>query len=259
MKRRTIILGGAAAIGAAGAGALFWPHPHAVLAAKRFEWTGEDFLAGGTGELDSASLPVPVFRQLPNCLVTEAQTIGPCHANDAPVRFDVTEGRPGLPTRVAFRLVDAATCKPVPNADIEIWHTDARGIYSGAETDKMCTLDDKLALGGLACRGLQKTDADGVASLLTVYPGWYRGRTIHIHCRIVAGEKELLISQIYFDDSLTDIVHGQHPDYDSRPMRETRNSDDNLIPAEHSENYIFDFEKLAAGALSASITIGVAS
>ena len=198
-----------------------------------------------------------MFRARPNCTVTAAQTLGPCHVNGVPVRQDVSEGRPGLPMRIAFRLVNAGDCRPTEGADIEIWHTDHRGIYSGREAAAMCTLDDKEAIEGLAFRGRQSTGADGVATFLSAYPGWYSGRTIHIHCRIVTAGRELLVSQIYFDDNLSDIIFGQHPDYAGRPVRDTRNDDDNLIPAENSRDYVFDFEKLDSGVLSASITIGV--
>jgi protocatechuate 3,4-dioxygenase beta subunit len=256
MKRRTLILGGLAAAGGV-AGVAFWPRPRAAIAARNFDWNGGDFLAGGTRAMVSGALPPPVFRGRPNCSVTVAQTLGPCHVNDVPVRVDITEGKTGLPMRVAFRLVNASDCRPIAGADVEIWHTDHRGIYSGREAAAMCTLDDAEAVQGLAFRGRQSTDANGVASFLTAYPGWYSGRTIHVHCRIVTEGRELLVSQIYFDDNLSDIIYGQHPDYEGRPARDTRNRDDNLVPSKATENYIFDFEKLDSGVLSASITIGV--
>lgn len=256
MKRRTLILGGLAAAGGV-AGVALWPSRHVAIAARNFDWEGSDFVSGGTGTLQGGALPPPVFRERANCTATMAQTLGPCHVNGVPTRMDVTEGKAGLPTRMAFRLVDAGDCQPIEGADIEIWHTDHRGIYSGREAAKMCTLDDAEAVQGLAFRGRQATGADGVATFLSAYPGWYSGRTIHVHCRIVIKGRELLVSQIYFDDNLSDIVYGQHPDYAGRPARDTRNGDDGIIPAKDTEDYIFDFEKLEAGVLSASITIGV--
>ena len=122
----------------------------------------------------------------------------------------------------------------------------------------MCTNDDPEALSGLAFRGRQLTDNEGRATFLTAYPGWYHGRAPHIHCRILVGGRELLVSQLYFDDTLSDIVYGQHPDYVGRPDRDTRNGDDDILPVETSD-HIFDFEKLDAGVLSATITIGVTS
>lgn len=256
MKRRTLIVGGIA-LGGAAAGIGLWPKRHVAIAARHFDWQGSDFLSGGTGTLSPDRLAPPVFRERPNCSATLAQTLGPCHVNSVPVRTDVTEGTAGLPMRIAFRLVDAGDCRPLVGADVEIWHTDHRGIYSGREAAAMCTLDDAEAVKGLACRGRQPTDADGVANFLTIYPGWYSGRTIHVHCRIVVGGRELLVSQVYFDDALSDIVYRQHPDYDGRTSRDTRNTDDRIIPDKDTEDYIFDFERLDGGVLSASITIGV--
>jgi protocatechuate 3,4-dioxygenase beta subunit len=257
MKRRTLILGGLALAGGAAGATMLWPRRHAAIAAASFDWKGSDFLSGGTRGLPAGSLPLPVFRERPNCTVTMAQTLGPCHVNGVPVRADVTEGQPGLPMRVAFRLVRASDCSPIEGADVEIWHTDRRGIYTGREAAAMCTLDDAEAMQGLAFRGRQVTAADGVATFMTIYPGWYSGRTIHIHCRIVVDGRELLVSQVYFDDNLSDIIFGQHPEYEGRPERDTKNADDGIFPATDPENYIFDFEKLEAGVLSASITIGV--
>jgi protocatechuate 3,4-dioxygenase beta subunit len=256
MKRRTLILGGLAAVGGA-AGVALWPGPQAAIAARRFDWRGNDFLSGGTKELTAGDLPAAVFRDRPNCSATLAQTLGPCHVNDVPVRTDITEGKAGLPMRIALRLVSAGDCRPIKGADVEVWHTDRRGIYTGREAAEMCTLDDAEAVQGLAFRGRQPTDGEGIATFITVYPGWYSGRTVHIHCRIVIDGRELLVSQVYFDDGLSDIVYGQHPDYEGRPERGTRNEDDNLIPASDTANHIFDFEKLESGVLSASITIGV--
>lgn len=256
MKRRMLILGGLAAAGGV-AGVALWPRQHAAVAAGNFDWKGSEFLSGGTSAVPASALPPPVFRERPNCSAALAQTLGPCHVNGVPVRVDVTEGKAGLPMRVAFRLVHASDCRPIKDADVEIWHTDHRGIYSGREAAAMCTLDDAEAMQGLAFRGRQMTDGSGVATFLTVYPGWYSGRTIHIHCRIVTEGRELLVSQIYFDDNLSDIVYGQHPDYEGRPARDTRNGDDNIIPTTDTENYMFDFEKLEGGVLSASITLGV--
>jgi protocatechuate 3,4-dioxygenase beta subunit len=258
MKRRTLILGGGVIVAASASGVALWPRHHRAIAAREFTWKGTDFLSGGTRAVDVAKLPAPVFRSSPNCIVTAAQTLGPCHVNNVPVREDVSENQVGLPMRLAVRIVHAADCRPIENADVEIWHTDHRGIYSGREAADMCTGGDAEALSGLAFRGRQLTKTEGQAIFLTAYPGWYSGRTPHIHCRIVVEGKELLVSQLYFDDTLSDIVYGQHPDYVGRPLRDTANGDDSIVP-DNATDHIFDFEKLDSGVLSATITIGVSA
>ncbi|MGO7381626.1 hypothetical protein ACCS86_37900, partial [Rhizobium ruizarguesonis] len=57
--------------------------------------------------------------------------------------------------------------------------------------------------------------------------------------------KELLVSQIYFDDALSDIIYGEHPDYLGRPARDTRNDEDCIIP-EDAADHMFDCENPAA-------------
>jgi protocatechuate 3,4-dioxygenase beta subunit len=81
-------------------------------------------------------------------------------------------------------------------------------------------------------RGFQITDAEGIAEFLTIYPGWYEGRAVHIHFKIrsepAARSRYEFTSQLYFDESITDQVHMSAP-YDSRGRRATRNNDDFLF------------------------------
>jgi len=84
-------------------------------------------------------------------------------------------------------------------------------------------------IGQKFLRGYQITDARGEARFVTVYPGWYPGRTVHIHFKIrttlVAKRNFEFASQLYFDDVLTDRVHAAHP-YAAKGPRTTRNQHD---------------------------------
>lgn len=255
MKRRTIILGGTAAVGAAAAGSFFLPARGQVVAGRTFDWKGADFLSGGTKSVP-AGLPAPVFRAQPNCVATVCKTLGPCHLDAIADRIDVSEGFPGLPTRMSLRIVEAASCTPVPDARVEIWHTNAGGFYSGEATARMCTRGDAEAIASKAFRGVQPTDADGQAHFLTVYPGWYPGRTVHIHMRVTVGDQDLLVSQLLFDDALSDLIYADHPDYAGRSARDTMNGNDGVFRASEVGDYVFDVEK-TAGVLLATYTIGV--
>ncbi|PDT83277.1 protocatechuate 3,4-dioxygenase [Sinorhizobium sp. BJ1] len=259
MKRRTIILGGGALL--AGAGAVFVARGSggggAPISRQSFDWKVSDFRAGGTAGISSA-MPEPIFRAEPQCIATLAQTLGPCHTNDVPIRGDVTDGVAGLPTRISLRLVEASTCKPIEGADVEIWHADVRGVYSG-EAAAMCNADVAEARGTSFLRGRQISDANGVVSFLTVYPGWYPSRAVHIHLRVLLGDRELLVSQLLFDDALSDLVYQGHPDYAARPVRATMNGGDPVFSSSDAVRFIFDFEKLDSGVLQASYTVGVAA
>lgn len=256
MRRRTIILGGGALLAGSGIAFIARGRGGQPISRRGFDWKASDFRSGGTSGIPS-ELPEPIFRAEPQCIATSAQTLGPCHTSDAPIRKDVSDGVAGLPTRISLRLVEAETCKPVEGADVEIWHADASGVYSG-QAATMCNRDDADARGAGFLRGRQISDENGVVSFLTVYPGWYPGRAVHIHLRIVSSGRELLVSQLLFDDALSDLVYAGHPDYTGRPPRNTMNGGDSVFSPSEAAGFIFDSEKLDIGVLQASYTIGVA-
>ena len=273
MKRRTFVLGGASVVAAGTIGYQVLPKAAKtilenyaiiprripILVERDFGWKGSDFAAGGTRNVEVARLPPPIFRDAPNCVTTLDNIVGPCDAGNVPIRTDLSEGRTGLPTRLSLRVVDAATCRPFEAAEIQVWHADPRGIYSGRAVSAECTSNDAEAISGLAFRGRQMTSADGIANFLSVYPGWYDGRAHHVHIRVLVGGREVLVSQLFFDDLLSDAVCRDHPDYRGRKPRRVRNDTDMWMPRAHINAHIFDFEKLEGGVLQASYTIGVAA
>lgn len=86
----------------------------------------------------------------------------------------------------------------------------------GGPTDKLTFL-----------RGTQLTDASGVVEFKTVYPGWYHGRTVHIHVKVHAGGKQVHTGQLFFDDALTDKAFTVEP-YKSKGARDVRNVGDGI-------------------------------
>src|ERR671937_838947 len=103
-------------------------------------------------------------------------------------------------------------------AAVDIWHADAGGVYSGFGDG---------ASSRTFMRGIQRTNAKGLAQFRTVYPGWYPGRTVHIHVKVHAGGDVLHKGQLYFPDSVTDAVYRRAP-YSSRPNRNVRNATDSI-------------------------------
>jgi len=156
------------------------------------------------------------------CRAWPEQDEGPYHRADVPERRDVTEGAPGLPLELGVRLLDERGAPPT-GASFEIWHCDALGRYSGFPppgTD-LEYVDDQTFL-----RGSQRVDAEGVVQFRTVYPGWYAGRTLHIHVRAEAGGRAFT-SQLYFPEETNTEVLGRQP-YAARPGRDTTNDADDL-------------------------------
>lgn len=137
-------------------------------------------------------------------------------------------------------------CTPLPGALVDVWHCDALGVYSGV-TDR--TFD---TTGQQFLRGYQVTDANGAAKFVTIYPGWYPGRAVHIHFKIRtdpdAAQGYEFTSQLFFDETLNDQVHAQPP-YASKGRRNTLNSNDRIFheqlvvtAAPDGDGYVATFE-----------------
>jgi len=179
-----------------------------------------------TAAAAAATVPVPA------CVVRPEQTEGPyfvdAQLNRADIRSDPAGGaaRPGAPLALTFvvaRLGDA--CRPLAGAMVDVWHCDADGVYSGVNDRNFGN-----TAGQQFLRGYQVTDANGVAAFTTIYPGWYSGRTVHIHFKIrtqEGGANYEFTSQLFFDDTLTDAVFAADP-YAARPNRDTRNAADGI-------------------------------
>lgn len=154
-----------------------------------------------------------------DCVLTPEQTEGPYYLDEGLVRRDITEGRPGVPLTLGLKVQDAE-CAPLSGATVEVWHADAGGVYSGFGEGE----------GETFLRGGQPTGDDGVASLETIYPGWYAGRTVHIHVKVHLDGDEVHTGQLYFDDAITDRVY-RDPPYSSRGERDVTNETDAIYAA----------------------------
>jgi protocatechuate 3,4-dioxygenase beta subunit len=164
------------------------------------------------------------------CVLTPEATEGPFYLDLDKVRSDITEGREGTPLDLKITVVDATGCTPIKDAAIDVWHCDAGGVYSGFSQagaggpgGGQSTTDDQTFL-----RGTQVTDANGLGEFRTIYPGWYRGRAVHIHMKVHVGGSVVHTGQLFFDDGLTDQVYGSAP-YSSRGAPDVRNSADDIF------------------------------
>ena len=178
----------------------------------------------------AAAAAVP---SLPACVVRPRQTEGPFFVDGdlerSDLRIDPRTGavKPGTPLRLAFRVsrVGASACAPLAGAQVHVWHCDAAGDYSSVR-------DRRAPNAGEAfLRGFQTTDAAGTVRFLTVYPGCYRGRAVHVHFKIRAVDAARGIeftSQLYFDDALSEHVYAAAP-YASQGRQRLANGDDFLF------------------------------
>ena len=181
-----------------------------------------------------------------SCILTPEQTEGPYYIAGEKLRRNITDGRPGVPLLLHTYVVDATTCRPIRNAAVDIWHADAGGVYSGFGSG---------ASSRTFMRGVQRTNAKGLAVFRTVYPGWYQGRTVHIHVKVHVGGSVVHTGQLYFRDALTDAVYRRAP-YNARPNRDTRNATDAIYRNGGSKS-LLSVRKSSGGLYVATITMGV--
>jgi protocatechuate 3,4-dioxygenase beta subunit len=154
------------------------------------------------------------FDDAARCTRTAELTEGPFYFEVDRIRSDIREGRDGAELRLGVRVRDAsAGCDPIRNAVVDVWHCDATGSYSEP--------------GETYLRGLQVTNGDGIVEFTTVYPGWYPGRTVHIHAKVHLDKRTVLTTQFYFDDDFSDRVFSSEP-YASDTGRDVFNDSDGL-------------------------------
>ena len=187
--------------------------------------------SSGVGAVDGE-----LASMLRTCAVSRRwaeQDEGPYHRDDQPVRRDIVEDREGVALQLGIRLAeDDGT--PTRDGDVEVWQCDALGRYSGFPPPEPAAVSAESAPrteylpGQTFLRGRQPTDADGMVEFRTIYPGWYPGRTVHIHLMVDAAGATLT-SQLYFPDAITDHVLAMPP-YAERTGRDTTNSIDAIFP-----------------------------
>lgn len=183
---------------------------------------------------------------VPNCVVRPEVTEGPYYVDVNLVRSDIREDRAGTPLELTFNVsqVDGSNCTAFEGATVEIWHCDAEGAYSGVSDPGFDTS------GQTWLRGAQVTDANGVATFTTIYPGWYQGRTVHIHFKVLPNENQVFTSQLFFPDDLSPQVYNANSAYQAKATTpDTLNSTDNIYqellllrPSQSGDSYTAAFD-----------------
>src|ERR1700730_5999627 len=202
--------------------------------------------AGLKIESSEGAGPAAVASGALTCVLTPEQTEGPYYIANEAVRRNITDGRPGAPLLLRAFVVNASTCKPIKGAAVDVWHADAGGVYSGFGQG---------AGNRTFMRGVQRSNAKGLALFRTVYPGWYQGRTVHVHVKVHLGGNVVHTGQLYFSDGVTDAVYRNQP-YSSRPNRGVRNAADSIFRNGGSKS-LLSVRKNSAGVYVASIMMGV--
>ncbi len=182
----------------------------------------------------ATSTATPVGTALPSCVVKPAKTEGPYFVdemlNRSDIRIEPSDGSivEGVPLQLTFQLtqVNGDVCEALAGAQVDVWHCDALGNYSDVNAQGVDNTGKKFL------RGYQITDNLGTAAFTTIYPGWYRGRTVHIHFKIrtdpASDSGYEFTSQLFFDEAMTDKIYAQKP-YSTHTGRDMMNTDDGIF------------------------------
>ncbi|HEX2449403.1 MAG TPA: intradiol ring-cleavage dioxygenase [Methyloceanibacter sp.] len=185
------------------------------------------------------------------CLLTPEAVEGPFYFDPKLVRADITEGKLGTPLKLTLQVVEAKDCAKRAGARVDIWHADALGAYSGYARQETGSTEGQKFL-----RGTQFTDADGQVSFATVYPGWYPGRTPHIHFKVFLDAARALTGQLYFPDEISDRIYVRAPYRDRQEARDTSNATDFIFKDEGGAQTLSSVAEKEGGFL-ASLLIGI--
>lgn len=159
---------------------------------------------------------------------------GPYYAGGGEHRSDIRDGQPGIDLDLTVSIIDVNTGKAVVGVDVDLWHCNAVGAYSGFDADpdelptdlsndQIPTNDDRFL------RGRQTTDGQGTATFKTIYPSWYVLRTPHIHVKLFDKDVCTITTQFYLPDSFTNDILENKPDYLRHTERDTFNHTDPVI------------------------------
>jgi protocatechuate 3,4-dioxygenase beta subunit len=245
------------------------------------------FLVGGAA-LAGAWRALP---STPACVLTTEQEEGPFYVDASKVRRDITEDKQGVPLQLKIALVNSKTCSPLPNAALDIWHCDAMGIYSAFTDVKMGPPPGGFGPGGPPpgdrpmgpppegfgpppgmgrqrhldktrfLRGIQPTDSSGIAQFQTIYPGWYQGRTIHIHLKVHMGDHVAHTGQLFFPEDITERIAKLQPYAKHSDLHLTTQAEDMVFQDEHGAPGLMTLARIqprsdAAGFI-ATVTVAV--
>ena len=236
------------------------------------------------------------------CRLSAEQEVGPYYVADELLRSDIGEGKPGVALSLRLVLLDARSCKPLTNAAVDLWHCDALGVYSGFTKQSlgpagprpggpppgdsgpggpppgfdpehagdhggppegmgpppMNRPTDKLTF----LRGIQLTGPDGAVYFRTAFPGYYMGRTNHIHFKVrVGGHAEgksykaghtSHVGQVFFPEEIaTELM--RHEPYSNHKIHRTTQGEDGVFGDQNGELSIASLQPVKPGEFAAGL------
>jgi protocatechuate 3,4-dioxygenase beta subunit len=245
------------------------------MAKKMFHFTRRRFVTSGiaiatTLQFQNVARALGLAPDTQVCRLTPEEEVGPYYVAEELLRSDIVEGKAGVPLSLRIVVLDVRTCKPLPDAAVDLWHCDALGLYAGF------TKQNPMGPGGAGgpggpppgfdpqhpgnhpgppenmgpppenhptdkltfLRGIQLTGADGAVSFRTIFPGFYMGRTNHIHFKVRVGghaEGKTYVAghtshtgQIFFPEQVAAELM-QHGPYSEHRIHRTTQAEDDVF------------------------------
>ena len=213
---------------------------------------------GRSGDLDTGSSNLNPGSETGPCPLNPEQEEGPFYIDEGLLRSDVLDGQSGVPLLLSIKLMRAAKCEPIANAAVEIWSANSLGKYS----DKW----QEGTVGQKYLRGVQLTDATGFVRFRSVYPGWYAGRTCHIHLKVrtggtasgssyaTAGSNAAYGGQIFFPPAMNEALRSLYTQ-DNNPF--TNNADDRVYTSQHGARGLLSLDGTLDAGFAGLIAVNV--
>jgi protocatechuate 3,4-dioxygenase beta subunit len=195
----------------------------------------------------------------PSCVLTPTKDEGPYFVDErllrSDIRTDPSDGMPeeGVPLMLGIKAVRTdGPCDPVEGVHVDIWHCNAQGVYSDVAGQQ--------TVGRKFLRGCQKSSASGETRFTTIFPGWYSGRSVHIHLkvRLLHDDKERyeFTSQLFFEQDVVEEILTTHAPYSDRGKPDVTNDEDDIYGVDGGKLIVPITSKGASG-LAGSIVIGL--
>lgn len=226
----------------------------AVMNMKRWENNTRSIASRSTTSV-VINTEAPYYDVLQNdtCILVPDTTAGTfIWPSSQTLRQDMSEGQPGIPLYLDIGVLDITTCEPLENALVDLWHSNATGQYSSFEgyesdtaviealnrhnlTKESPELGSTLPTGNSTfLRGMWPTDDNGVMEMKTIFPGFYAGRTIHIHVQVhtnwfvrhngtIVSQNSVSVGEVFFAEEITQQIMSLPP-YNARDFDRITNS-----------------------------------
>lgn len=183
-----------------------------------------------------------IFASNKTCILNPEGETGPYWVKGEYIRTNLRESQPGIPIIIEGQFLDVETCEPIPGLYWDIWNCNATGVYSGVVANGNGNTDDTSNINATFLRGVQKSDADGVVTFESIFPGHYSGRTTHHHMvahlnasvlpnNTLTGGTVAHVGQIFWDQDLINAVEATYP-YNTNNITITPNADDRVFQTE---------------------------